>query len=343
MNKEKVAVSIVGITGYTGEELLKVLARHPHVKIAALASRSETPVPLGDLYPHLAHLGLSSENLTPGQVAERSDIIFLALPHRVSFEIVPEFMKLGKKVIDLSADFRLDSADEYEKWYGSKHTADVYLKEAVYGLPELYRKEIRGARLIANPGCYPTTVILGTAPVLKNKLVDLSSIIIDSKSGISGAGRKSVAEYYKNEHPNFRAYNIAGAHRHTPEIEQEISKVAGEPITVTFTPHIIPTERGMFSTIYMNLKKHVSSEELTALYKEFYKDEPFAQVLPQGKLPQIKSVMNNNFCDIGLKVDERTNRLIVVSAIDNLVKGASGQAIQNMNIMCGFDERDGLI
>jgi N-acetyl-gamma-glutamyl-phosphate reductase len=291
----------------------------------------------------MAHLDLCCEALDVPSLARRTDVVFLALPHRVSFQIVPGLIDTGKKVIDLSADFRLANAAIYEKWYGEKHTAHDLLKEAVYGLPEIYRNKIASARLIANPGCYPTTVILGCAPLLKSDIIDLSTIIIDAKSGISGAGRKAVEEYYKKEHPNFRPYNIAGAHRHTPEIEQELSRIAGKEITVTFTTHIMPVERGMLSTIYINLKKKVTSAEITARYKEFYREEPFVRVLDEGKIPEIKNVANTNFCEIGCKVDERTNRLILVSAIDNLLKGASGQAVQNMNIMFGLKETDGLI
>jgi len=271
------------------------------------------------------------------------DVAFLALPHRVSFGIVPDLLKAGTKVIDLSADFRLKSATIYEKWYGEKHTAAALLPDAVYGLPEIYRYEIRKAALVANPGCYPTSVILGLAPAVRAGVIDLSSIIIDSKSGISGAGRKAANEYFKSEHPNVKPYNIAGGHRHIPEIEQELSRVAGETLKVTFTPHVIPMERGMLSTIYANLSEKVSSAKALDLYKDFYKKEPFVQVLPEGEIPKIKDVTGENFCDIGLRVDERTGRLVVVSAIDNLLKGASGQAVQNMNIMFGFDEKEGLV
>jgi N-acetyl-gamma-glutamyl-phosphate reductase len=308
-----------------------------------LAGRSTSEVrSVRELYPHLGDTGLATESLDIASTAQRTDVVFLALPHRVSFEIVPEFMRQGKKVIDLSADFRLNNSSVYEKWYGGKHTAHDLLAQAVYGLPELYREKIRAASLIANPGCYPTTVLLGLAPAIRSGLVDISSIIIDSKSGISGAGRKSVAEYFKNEHPNFKAYNIAGGHRHIPEIEQELGKIAGEKTVVTFSPHIIPVERGMLSTIYVTLREKKSTAEIVALYREFYRDEPFVRVLAEGQVPGTKNVVNTNFCEIGLKVDERAGRLVIVSAIDNLVKGASGQAVQNMNIMFGFDEKEGL-
>jgi N-acetyl-gamma-glutamyl-phosphate reductase len=337
-------VGIVGITGYTGEELLKIIAKHRNVTIAVLAGRSTGEArPLREIYPHMAHLGLCCEALDVAALTRRTDIIFLALPHRVSFEIVPDLIAAGKKVIDLSADFRLGNAAVYEKWYGEKHTAHHLLADAVYGLPEVYRKKLRAARLVANPGCYPTTVILACAPVFKRGLVDLSSIIIDAKSGVSGAGRKAVEEYYKKEHPNVRPYNIGGAHRHIPEIEQELSKAAGEKVLVTFTPHIVPQERGMISSIYMDLKKNTNTAEVLALYQTHYSNEPFVRVLPEGRIPEIRNVVNTNTCEIGLKVDERTSRLVVISAIDNLVKGASGQAVQNMNIMMGFDEKEGLI
>lgn len=341
---KKIKAGIIGITGYTGEGLLKILSGHPGVELSVLASRSaEHPRPVKDIYPHLAHIDLMYEKLTAAQVAERADVVFLALPHKVSFEVVPELMGNGRKVIDLSADFRLNDASEYERWYGGKHTAGSLLEKAVYGLPELYRDKVRKAELIANPGCYPTTIILGCTPALKHGLADTSSIIVDSKSGISGAGRKTTEEYFKNEHPNFRPYNIAGAHRHIPETEQELSKVAGEKIVITFTPNILPLESGMVSSIYMNLKKKTNSAEVTALYKDFYKKEPFIRICEGAKMPDVKNIIGTNYCDIAVRVDERTNRLIIISAIDNLVKGASGQAVQNMNVMCGFKETEALI
>ena len=337
--------AIVGITGYTGEELLKILLKHKNAKVSVIAGRSTSETkPLKEIYPHLKEAaGFTCEPFNAESVAKRADVIFLALPHRVSFEIVPELLKSGKKVIDLSADFRLNDGAVYEKWYGAKHTAAPMLAKAVYGLPEVYRKEIKNASLVANPGCYPTTAILGLLPAIKNGLIDLSSIIIDSKSGVSGAGRKPTQEFFAKEPLNFRPYNIAGAHRHIPEMEQELSKASGKKITLTFTPHLIPIERGMLSTIYASPSKKVSAAEAQNIYEEFYKGEPFVRVLPEGKIPEIKNVVNTNFCDISIKLDERTNRLIIVSSIDNLVKGASGAAVQNMNIMFGFDEKDGLI
>jgi len=337
-------VGIVGITGYTGEELIKILLKHKQAKISVLAGRSASETkPVCEIYPNLSSSDLKCEALDVPSLSRKADVIFLALPHRVSFEIVPDLIKAGKKVIDLSADFRLNDGEIYEKWYGSKHTATHLLSEAVYGLPEIYRDKIKKAKLIANPGCYPTSIILACAPAMKKKIVKTSSIIVDSKSGISGAGRKAAKDYFEKEHPNFRAYNIGGLHRHIPEIEQELSKVAGSSVTMTFTPHIIPIERGMLSSVYLDLNKKISTSEIVNLYKDFYKNEPFVKVLAEGELPSTKNVVNTNFCEIGLKVDERIDRLIVISAIDNLLKGASGQAVENMNIMFGLDEKEGLV
>jgi N-acetyl-gamma-glutamyl-phosphate reductase len=266
----------------------------------------------------------------------------LALPHAVAFEVVPQLLDAGIKVIDLSADFRLTNPDVYEKWYKVTHTAKEYIQKAVYGLSELNAQSVKSASLIANPGCYPTTIALGCAPAIKNDLVDLKDVVIDSSSGISGAGRKASEEYFKNEHPNFRAYKIAGTHRHIPEIEQELSVLSGRDVTVVFTPHIMPVERGMLSTIYLNLKKDISLPEVVDLYKKFYTGKPFIKVLDNGVLPGIKDVSGTNYCEISIGIDIRTKKLIIVSVIDNLVKGAAGQAVQNMNIIFGFAETAGL-
>jgi N-acetyl-gamma-glutamyl-phosphate reductase len=270
-------------------------------------------------------------------------VVFLALPHAVAFEIVPKLLEAGVKVIDLSADFRLKDFQTYEKWYKVKHTAKQYLAQAVYGISELNAEAIKKSSLIANPGCYPTTIALGSAPAVKSGAVDSDGIIIDSKSGISGAGRSAAKEYFNNEHPNFRAYKTGGTHRHIPEIEQELSLLFANPVTVTFTPHIIPAERGMLSTIYIDLKRKITTEEITGIYKKFYEGKPFVKILEGGALASIKDVVNTNYCEIALKVDERVNKLIIVSVIDNLVKGASGQAVQNMNMMFGLKETEGLI
>jgi N-acetyl-gamma-glutamyl-phosphate reductase len=340
-----VRVSIVGITGYTGEELLKILSKRPDVKISGLYGRASGQVrDLKDIYPAFEKLNLKVRPLDVSKIKETSDVAFLALPHAVSFEIVPELLDAGVKVIDLSADFRLKNADVYEEWYKVSHTAKNYIPEAVYGISELNGELIKKARLVANPGCYPTTVILGLAPAIKNNLAGLNGIVIDSKSAISGAGRKAAKEYFDTEHPNFRPYKTAGTHRHIPEIEQELAGLSGAPAAITFTPHIIPVERGMLSAIYVDLEQNVPAREITKIYEDFYKDKPFVKILEGGaKLPSVKDVVNTNFCEIALNADKRTNKLIIFSAIDNLTKGAAGQAVQNMNIMFGLDETEGLV
>ena len=338
-----IRVGIVGITGYTGEELLRILSKHNKAKLSILAGRETSPERLlADIYPKYANLNIKCEPLNVERIKENTDVVFLALPHAVAFEVVPKLLSAGKKVIDLSADFRLKDSDTYEKWYKVNHTGKDFIKDAVYGLSELYGDKIKSAKLVANPGCYPTTILLGIAPAVKNGFITNSDIIIDSKSGVSGAGRKAVEKYFKEEHPNTRAYNIAGKHRHIPEIEQEISNLFAKNTIVTFTPHIIPVERGMLSVIYANLTKKITTSEIIEIYKNFYKDKHFVKVLDEGVLPNINKVVNTNFCEIGLSVDSRTNKLVIVSAIDNLVKGASGQAVQNMNIMFGLDETTGL-
>ena len=318
-----IRVGIAGITGYTGEELLKILSKHPNVKITGLYGRtSSSEKYLQGIYPHFAYLNLKIEALDAKRIASNCDVVFLALPHAVAFEVVPHLLDASVKVIDLSADFRLRNAEVYEKWYKVTHTAKEYINRAVYGLSELNFDDIKNASLIANPGCYPTTVALGCAPAIKNEFVDLKGIIIDSKSGISGSGRKSAQEYFAIEHPNFRAYKIAGEHRHIPEIEQELSILSGEDVTISFTPHIMPVERGMLSTIYLNLKKTVVTSEIIEKYREFYKGRQFVKILDENVMTNIRGVANTNYCEIGMKVDDRTNRLVVVSAIDYLLTPA---------------------
>ena len=338
-----IRVGIIGITGYTGEELLRISSKHKQAKITVLAGRATSELrDLKDIYPKYADLNLKCYPLNIEQIKNETDVVFLALPHAVAFEVVPDLIKAGKKVIDLSADFRIKDFETYEKWYGVKHTGKEYIKDAVYGLSEIYKDEIKSAKLIANPGCYPTTILLGSAPAIKNGLVKSEGIIIDSKSGVSGSGRKGVKAYYETEAPTARAYKVGGKHRHIPEIEQELSNMFGKPVTITFTPQIIPMERGMLSCIYMDLTKKVSVSEIIGMYKKFYEGRKFVRVLDEGKLPSIKNVVETNYLEIGICIDERTNKLIVISAQDNLTKGASGQAVQNMNIMFGLPETEGL-
>ncbi|HEX9079135.1 MAG TPA: N-acetyl-gamma-glutamyl-phosphate reductase [Desulfuromonadaceae bacterium] len=336
-------VAIVGASGYTGLELIRILYRHPEVAVTCLTSEQSAGKRISEVFPTLRErCDLVLENLEPVRVAEKADIIFTALPHKAAMEVVPTFLKMGKRVIDLSADYRLADPQVYGAWY-EPHLNPALLKKAVYGLPEIRREKIRKAALVANPGCYPTSIILGLAPLLKKGLVVLDSIIADSASGVSGAGRSAkVDSLYCEVNDGFRAYGAAGVHRHTPEIEQELSILAGEELKITFTPHLAPMDRGILSTIYVTPGKVTTTEKLVKLYREFYDGEPFVRVLPQGSLPSTAFVAGSNFCDIAPLVDNRTGRVIVVSAIDNLVKGASGQAVQNMNLVCGLPETMGL-
>ncbi|MBA4373835.1 MAG: N-acetyl-gamma-glutamyl-phosphate reductase [Thermodesulfovibrio sp.] len=336
-------VAICGASGYTGIELLRILANHPKVKVSAATSEKSAGRKVTALFPHLDSFDkLVYEPMDREKLLKKADLFFLALPHGASQEAVDFFFRNNKAVIDLSADYRISDRKTYEQWYGLPHTRAAALKAAVYGLPEIYRAKIRKARLIANPGCYPTSAILGLMPALKNRIVEPLSIIIDSKSGTTGAGRKadlSVSFCEVNE--GFKAYGI-GMHRHTPEIEQELSGLAKKKITVNFTPHLLPVDRGILTTIYAPLRKKVTQEQVLEAYKQAYKSEPFVRVLESGVYPNIKNVRGTNFCHIGVKLVERTNTLIIVSAIDNLVKGASGQAVHNMNLMLGFEETEGL-
>jgi N-acetyl-gamma-glutamyl-phosphate reductase len=336
-------VAIVGASGYTGVELLRLLHCHPEAAVTCVTSERSAGKQVSDIFPALrGRCDLLLENLEPVRVSGKADFIFTALPHKAAMEVVPSFLEMGKQVVDLSADYRLQDHREYGKWYEPHLNPDL-LKKAVYGLPELKRARVAGADLVANPGCYPTSVILGLAPLLKKKLIDPASIVVDSKSGVTGAGRSAkVDNLYCEVNEGFKAYGVGGVHRHIPEIEQELAHLAGKKLTITFTPHLVPMDRGILSTIYSVPVKPVSTAEILSLYNGFYKGEPFVRVLPEGSFPSTTFVRGSNFCDIGLTVDSRTGRIIVVSAIDNLVKGASGQAVQNMNIMCGFPETMGL-
>ena len=336
-------VAIVGASGYTGLELIRILYCHPEAAVTCLTSEQSAGRRISDIFPTLrGRCDLTLENLEPVRVAGKADLIFTALPHKAAMEVVPTFLKLGRRVIDLSADYRLSDPEVYGAWY-EPHLNPANLKKAVYGLPEVRRAKIRGAKLVANPGCYPTSIILGLAPLLRKGLINTGDIIADSASGVTGAGRSAkVDSLYCEVNEGFRAYGAGGVHRHTPEIEQELSLLAGEPLVITFTPHLVPMDRGILSTVYATPCKATTTEKLVRLYEEFYKGEPFVRVLPQGTLPNTAFVRGSNFCDIAPLVDQRTGRVIIVSAIDNLVKGASGQAVQNMNLVCGFPETMGL-
>lgn len=318
------------------------MSGHPEVSLTAVTSRRFAGKEIAEIFPSL--LGITSlkyQDTAPEEITKIADIVFLALPHGVSMEIAPVFIRAGKKVIDLSADYRLRDLGTYEKWYG-KHVSAGLFKNAVYGIPELYREEIRETALVANPGCYPTSIILGLAPALKNKLLDVNTIIADSASGVSGAGREpQIGSLFGEVDGGFKAYKV-GKHRHTPEIEQELNRLAGEKFVISFTPHLLPVKRGILSTIYASLKKDISIADLYSLYSSFYTAEKFVRICPVGTFPNISSVCGSNFCDIGLAVDPRTKRIIIISAIDNLIKGAAGQAVQNMNILCNWKEDTGL-
>ena len=343
MSNKKLNIAIVGSSGYTGGELYRLLLHHPRVTVTAVTSEKSAGLPITSLFPHLAGLtGLVCEPLDPDTIAAKADFVFLALPHVTAQEAAFRFHQLGKKVVDLSADYRLADPSQYEQWYEHCHQYPELLKIAVYGLPELHREKIKKATLIANPGCYPTSAILGLAPLLKTGRIDPQSIIIDSKSGVSGAGRSpSLAHLYPEVNEGLMAYKV-GTHRHTPEIEQELSALSGGKVVVSFTPHLVPMNRGILTTTYASLREPMNTGQVHSLYRQFYENEPFVRMLPVGQFPNVRNVRGANFCDIGVYADPRTGRAVVVSAIDNLVKGASGQAIQNMNLMMGFDETEGL-
>jgi len=338
----KTKVGIIGATGYTGVELLRLLIHHPEVEVTALTSQKYAGVPIGQVFPSLLkHLEIICEELSVEQISKKTDFVFTALPHKTAMETVPLFYRSGKRVVDLSADFRLKDSAVYERWY-QKHTASDLLGESVYGLPELHRDKIRNAKIVGNPGCYPTGALIGLIPLIKKGLISLEGIVVDSKSGVSGAGRDVVLEsLFCEVNEGVKAYKIF-AHRHTPEIEQEASLLAQKKIAVTFVPHLIPMDRGILTTLYVHLTKKMKTEELLNAFREVYGEEPFVRIYPKGKLPNTKDVRGSNFCDIGMTVNEAGDRAVIVTAIDNLVKGASGEAVQNMNIMLGYPETMGL-
>lgn len=337
-----IRTAVLGATGYAGIELVRILSGHPEASIEILGSQSFAGKPISEVYENFAHvLENECEKLDLDRAAE-CDVAFTALPHGASKDVIPSLIERGLKVIDLSGDFRYDDVKVYEKWYKQEHSSPELLAESVYGLPELYRDKIKTARLIGNPGCYTTCSILGAYPILKSGLGSSENIIVDAKSGVTGAGRGIALPYHFCEcTENTKAYKVA-THRHTSEIEQELSKAAGREVMISFTPHLIPQKRGILSTIYVNLNKKCTTEELVEVYKEFYRGEYFVRVKEAGSLPETKHVAGSNFVDIGMVVDERLNRAVIVSAIDNIYKGAAGQAVQNMNLMFGLDEKTGI-
>ena len=337
-----IKVGIVGGTGYTGVELLRLLAVHPDVELTAITSRKEDGLPVADMFPSLR--GRVDIKFSSPENADLSkcDVVFFATPHGVAMAQAPELLKAGVKVIDLAADFRIKDKAVFEKWYKIEHTCPDLLEEAAYGLAELNRDAIKGARLVANPGCYPTTMQLGYYPLLKAGVIDAGALIADCKSGVSGAGRKAeIGTLFSESSDNFKAYGVSG-HRHTPETVAQLQKFAGDKVGLVFTPHLVPMIRGMHSTLYGRLTKEVSNEELQALFEEQYKDSPFVDVMPFGSHPETRSTRGANVLRLALHRPDNGNTVIVLVVQDNLVKGASGQALQNANLVLGLPETTAL-
>lgn len=338
-----IEVAVLGATGYTGVELVRLLYSHPRVKPVYLTAERYAGRLLSEV--HGQFRGQVDVELKPLQVEDLPDsieLVFCALPHGSSAGVVPKLLQRGKRVIDLSADFRLKRPVLYEQWYGRVHPAPELLAGAVYGLPELNREAIAGAELLANPGCYPTAALLALAPLAGAGLVDWRTVVIDAKSGVSGAGRSPRQDFHFPDcTENFKAYRVTG-HQHTPEIEQELSALAGCEVILSFIPHLVPMVRGILCTVYLKLNAEISREQLYAMYKKFYGAAQFVRLLAPPALPETRLVRGSNFCDIALCLDERNGRVIILSAIDNLTRGASGQAVQNMNIMLGLPEKMGL-
>ena len=335
-------VSIVGATGYTGAELLRLLTSHPQAEIIHITSESQTGASISSVYPHLK--GFYDKKLSSmgdlKQIAQDSDAVFIGLPHGHAMAAGKTILEGGARIIDLGADYRFKDTAVYEKWYKLEHTHKE--ATAVYGLTELYREKVKEAVIVGNPGCYTTASILALAPLVKNQLVELDTIIVDAKSGVSGAGRSlSLTSHFSETAESFQAYNVGG-HRHTPEIEQALTEYAGQNVMINFTPHLVPMVRGILATSYAKLKTGIQPEQVDEAYQNMYANEFFVRLLGRGGYPATKHTRGSNFCDIGWHIDARTGRVIVLSAIDNLVKGASGQAVQNLNAMFGLDERLGL-
>lgn len=338
-----IKVGIVGGTGYTGVELLRLLAYHPDADLVCITSRSEANKPVSELFPSLRGVvDLSFTEPDPSNLAA-CDLVFFATPNGTAMTMVPALLDGGVKVIDLAADFRLKDAADWEHWYGQTHSCPDLLNEAVYGLPEINRISIRNAQLVANPGCYPTAAILGLLPLIEQKYIDFSNIIVDAKSGVSGAGRSAkMNNLFCEASESFKAYAVAG-HRHLPEIRQALVTVSGMPVEMTFVPHLVPMVRGIHATMYATLKAPEKTlQEVQDLYEQRYLEEPFVDVLPLGSHPETRSVKGANYCRIAVHKPQQRNTLVILSVIDNLVKGAAGQAIQNMNLMFGLPEKSGL-
>ncbi len=337
-------VSVVGATGYTGAELLRLLKRHRHVRVKHVTSSTSAGKPLHAVVPDLRKVyDLTLETFDARRLAADSDLAFFALPHGAGSRSIAEFLRRGRKAVDLSADFRLRDARLYQKWYKVQHASPALLKRAVYGLPEFFRDEIRRTDLVANPGCYATTTILALAPLLMRGWLEPGSLVVDAKSGVSGAGKKVEFGYiFPEVSENFQAYAVAH-HRHIPEIEQVLSRLSRRPVRLTFVPHLVPMNRGILAAAYGTLSRPRTAAQVRKAFEDAYGGETFLRLLPEGEWPQTKNVAHTNHCDINVKVDERNRRVVVLAALDNLVKGAAGQAVQNMNLLFGFEESEGLL
>lgn len=343
MVKQMIKVGIIGSTGYAGQELVRILLQHPDAEIVWYGSRSYIDKKYSDIFGNMFQLVddvCLGENMD--ELADKADVIFTATPQGLCSSIINEDVLSKTKVIDLSADFRIKDVETYEKWYGIEHKSPEFIDEAVYGLCEINREDVKKARLIANPGCYPTCSTLSIYPMAKEGLIDMNTVIIDAKSGASGAGRGAkTANLYCEVNESIKAYGVA-SHRHTPEIEEQLSYASGEKVLINFTPHLVPMNRGILATSYATLKEKVTYDDVKKVYDKYYKDEYFVRVLEKDVCPETRWVEGSNFVDVNFKIDERTNRIIMMGAIDNIVKGAAGQAVQNMNIMFGLDENTGL-
>ncbi|YCA44328.1 N-acetyl-gamma-glutamyl-phosphate reductase [Bacillus sp. JZ8] len=341
-NQKKVKVGIVGATGYGGVELIRLLEGHPVFQVEAVYSSSKEQKEVREEYPHLAHYNWLLEKIDPEEMAKSVDLVFTATPSGISTTLVPQLIEAGNRVVDLSGDFRLKEEGMYEKWYGKTPGPKKYIDEATYGLVEWFSEEVKESTFISNPGCYPTATLLGLIPVVKERMIQPHSIIIDAKSGLSGAGRSlSRTAHYAEINENMKIYKV-NKHQHIPEIEQTLHRFDDNIGHVTFNPHLVPMTRGIMSTIYATVKDAMTREELYDVYKKAYEGSTFVRVRPLGEFPATKEVSGSNYCDIGIDYDERTNRVTIVSVIDNLVKGAAGQAIENANILMGLKAETGL-
>ena len=338
-----IKVGIIGSTGYAGAELVRILTGHKEAEIVWYGSRSYVDKQYADVYRNMFQIvdaACMDDNMD--ELARQVDVIFTATPQGLCASLVNEDILSKTKIIDLSADFRIKDVSVYEKWYGIEHKSPEFINEAVYGLCEINRDKVKGARLVANPGCYTTCSILTAYPLAKEGIIDMSTLIVDAKSGTSGAGRGAkLLNLFCEVNENMKPYGVA-THRHTPEIEEQLGYASGEKVVINFTPHLVPMNRGILATEYASLKKDVTYEDVKAIYDKYYADEKFVRVLKENELPETKWVEGSNYVDINFKIDPRTNRIIMMGAIDNLVKGAAGQAVQNMNLMFGLDEAEGL-